>query len=116
MIKVLNNIKSPFFQKSKKFDYYFDISKDKRLMDLYVENEKYDGYIRDNCLFREDIDIYDKMSAQIAATDIGFPLIDPELSIKIVTNVSLNSISFSFLKDIELKGSIIITDPLILCN
>ena len=34
-------------------------------MDLYVKNEKHDGYIRDNCLFREDIDIYDKMSAQI---------------------------------------------------
>lgn len=46
-------------------DYYFDITKDKRLMDLYVENENHDGYIRDNCLFREEIDIYDKMSAQI---------------------------------------------------
>ncbi|WP_242118383.1 Gfo/Idh/MocA family protein [Aestuariivivens sediminicola] len=48
-----------------KCDYYFDISKDQRLMDLYVANETYDGYIRDNCLFREEIDIYDKMSAQI---------------------------------------------------
>ena len=48
-----------------KCDYYLDINKDKLLMDLYVNNEKYDGYIRDNCLFREDIDIYDKMSAQI---------------------------------------------------
>ena len=34
-------------------------------MDLYVNNEQYDGYIRDRCLFSEDIDIYDKMSAQI---------------------------------------------------
>ena len=50
---------------TKKCDYYFNITKDKRLMDLYVKNEKHDGYIRDNCLFREDIDIYDKMSAQI---------------------------------------------------
>ena len=48
-----------------KCDYYLDITKDKLLMDLYVNNEKYDGYIRDKCLFREDIDIYDKMSAQI---------------------------------------------------
>ena len=48
-----------------KCDYYFDINKDKRLMDLYVNNEQYDGYIRDRCLFSEDIDIYDKMSAQI---------------------------------------------------
>ena len=34
-------------------------------MQLYVENEKYDGYIRDNCLFRKEINIYDKMSAQV---------------------------------------------------
>lgn len=34
-------------------------------MDLYVNNEKYDGYIRDNCLWREDIDIFDKMAVQI---------------------------------------------------
>ena len=46
-------------------DYYFDITKDQRLMELYVNNEKHDGYIRDNCLFREEIDIYDKMSAQV---------------------------------------------------
>ena len=51
-----------------KCDYYLDITKDKLLMDLYVNNEKYDGYIRDKCLFREDIDIYDKMSAQIKYT------------------------------------------------
>lgn len=42
--------------------YYFDITKDEHLMKLYVENEKYDGYIRDNCIWREDIDIYDKMA------------------------------------------------------
>jgi hypothetical protein len=47
------------------------------------------------------------MSAQIAATEIGFPLIDPELSITIVTSVSLKSVALSFLKDNELKGSII---------
>lgn len=45
--------------------YHWDITKSPQDMKLYVENEKYDGYIRDNCLFREEIDIYDKMSAQI---------------------------------------------------
>jgi len=45
--------------------FYYDITKNQRYMDLYVKNEKYDGYIRDNCLFRHDINIYDKMSAQI---------------------------------------------------
>jgi len=45
--------------------FHWDITKSKRNMDLYVKNEKYDGYIRDNCLFRHEINIYDKMSAQI---------------------------------------------------
>ncbi|MEM1120090.1 MAG: Gfo/Idh/MocA family oxidoreductase, partial [Bacteroidota bacterium] len=30
-----------------------------------VENEKFDGYVRDSCLFRPEVNIYDKMSAQI---------------------------------------------------
>ncbi|MEX0882225.1 MAG: Gfo/Idh/MocA family oxidoreductase [Cyclobacteriaceae bacterium] len=37
----------------------------KRDMDLYVENEEYDGYMRDGCVYRNEIDIYDKMSANI---------------------------------------------------
>lgn len=45
--------------------FHYDITKSQRNMDLYVKNEKYDGYVRDNCLFRHDINIYDKMSAQI---------------------------------------------------
>jgi predicted dehydrogenase len=49
--------------------FYWDITKDKRAMDLYVKNEQHDGYIRDNCLFRPEINIYDKMSAQIKYRD-----------------------------------------------
>ena len=49
----------------KECEYYWDITKEKFMMDLYANNEKYDGYIRDNCLFRKEIDIYDKMSAQV---------------------------------------------------
>lgn len=49
--------------------FYWDITRDKRSMDLYVNNEQYDGYIRDNCLFRPEINIYDKMSAQIKYRD-----------------------------------------------
>ncbi|HEC41452.1 MAG TPA: Gfo/Idh/MocA family oxidoreductase [Bacteroides sp.] len=45
--------------------YHWDITRSKHNMALYVDNEKYDGYIRDNCLFREEINIYDKMSAQV---------------------------------------------------
>lgn len=46
-------------------DFYWDITKDKHMMDLYVAHEHEDGYIRDNCLFRDEINIYDKMSAQV---------------------------------------------------
>lgn len=45
--------------------YYWDITTNERDMNLYVEHEHHDGYIRDACVFREDIDIWDKMSAQI---------------------------------------------------
>ncbi|MFW5821571.1 MAG: Gfo/Idh/MocA family oxidoreductase, partial [Bacteroidota bacterium] len=46
-------------------DFYWDITENEHLMNLYVKNEHYDGYIRDNCLWREEIDIYDKMAVQI---------------------------------------------------
>lgn len=49
----------------KECKFYYDISKDGDYMDLYVANEKYDAYIRDNCLWRNEIDIFDKMAVQI---------------------------------------------------
>jgi len=62
----------PFFGEScrsckhkKECDYYWDITKSERDMRLYADNEKYDGYIRDNCVYRPEVNIYDKMSAQI---------------------------------------------------
>ena len=45
--------------------FYWDMTKSKNLMSLYADNEKYDGYLRDGCVWKDDIDIYDKMSAQI---------------------------------------------------
>ncbi len=45
--------------------YYWDITKDRHSMELYVNNEQYDGYMRDGCVYRDEIDIFDKMSAQI---------------------------------------------------
>ena len=49
----------------KECKFYWDITKDKHLTNLYTKNEHHDGYVRDNCLFREEVNIYDKMSAQI---------------------------------------------------
>lgn len=46
-------------------DFYWDITRDPQLVSLYVDNEHHDGYLRDGCVFREDVDIYDKMGAQI---------------------------------------------------
>lgn len=31
----------------------------------YVDHEHHDGYLRDGCVYREEIDIYDKMALQI---------------------------------------------------
>ncbi len=43
--------------------YHFDITKDPDLVALYVDCEKADGYLRDGCVFREDVDIPDTMNA-----------------------------------------------------
>jgi len=45
--------------------YYWDITKNEFLMNLYVRPESEDGYIRDACLFRETINIWDTMAAQV---------------------------------------------------
>lgn len=50
---------------TKECRYYWDITKSRTDMALYVDNEAHDGYIRDGCVYRHEIDIYDKMSAQI---------------------------------------------------
>ncbi len=46
-------------------DFHWDITRNEHLVNLYVKNESYDGYNRDGCVFREDVDIYDKMAVQI---------------------------------------------------
>ncbi len=48
-----------------KCKFYKDITTDEWLNNLYVKNEHHDGYLRDGCVWRKEIDIYDKMSAQI---------------------------------------------------
>src|SRR5688500_1632081 len=45
--------------------FYWDMTKDARLMKLYAECEDVDRYYRDGCVFREDVDIYDTMSAVV---------------------------------------------------
>ena len=45
--------------------FYWDITKSRGDYMRYVEHEKHDGYIRDNCLFRPEINIYDKMNVNI---------------------------------------------------
>ena len=45
--------------------FYWDITQKKDLYDLYVSNYQYDHYLRDGCVFRNDVDIYDKMAVQI---------------------------------------------------
>jgi predicted dehydrogenase len=48
-----------------KCEWFWDISKDPFLMDLYVKAESEDGYIRDSCVYRRDINIWDTMSLNV---------------------------------------------------
>jgi predicted dehydrogenase len=48
-----------------KCSFYFDIAADEGLKSLYLDNEKHDGYIRDQCVFRPEISIEDTMSVMV---------------------------------------------------
>jgi predicted dehydrogenase len=48
-----------------KCKFYWDITKDAKQVGMYVDNEHHDGYIKDGCVWSNEIDIWDKMSAQI---------------------------------------------------
>ncbi|HUQ10713.1 MAG TPA: Gfo/Idh/MocA family oxidoreductase [Steroidobacteraceae bacterium] len=45
-----------------KCSFYLDIAGDKNFKELYLDNEKYDGYYRDRCVWRPDISIEDTMN------------------------------------------------------
>ncbi len=49
--------------------FYRDVFKDPRLKALYLDCESEDGYFRDACVFRENIDIFDTMTAQVRYTN-----------------------------------------------
>ena len=46
-------------------NFYWDVNKNEYYKKLYTDNEQHDGYLRDGCVFKEDIDIFDKMCASI---------------------------------------------------
>lgn len=50
---------------TKECNFYWDINSNEYYRNLYVENEKYDGYLRDGCVFKNDVNIFDKMAATI---------------------------------------------------
>ena len=41
-----------------------DMTKDKHLMAIYADNEQHNGYHRDGCVWKEEINIFDKLAAQ----------------------------------------------------
>jgi predicted dehydrogenase len=46
-------------------DFFWDITKDKLSMDMYVGCEKEDGYLRDGCVWNADNDTYDTMTVEV---------------------------------------------------
>jgi predicted dehydrogenase len=45
-----------------KCTFYLDLAADKNFKELYLDNEHHDGYFRDRCVFRPEIDIEDTMN------------------------------------------------------
>lgn len=52
-----------------KCEWFWDITKDPFLMDLYVKAESEDGYLRDSCVYRRAINIWDTMSLNVRYTN-----------------------------------------------
>lgn len=48
-----------------KCSFYFDLSADPGLKELYLDNEKHDGYFRDQCVWRPEINIEDTMTVMV---------------------------------------------------
>lgn len=48
-----------------KCGFYFDLAADKNLKALYLDQEKHDGYFRDQCVWRDDHDIEDTMNVLV---------------------------------------------------
>ncbi|WP_085536975.1 Gfo/Idh/MocA family protein [Massilibacteroides vaginae] len=51
---------------TKDCNFFWDVTKNDYYRKIYVENEKYDGYLRDGCVFKNDVNIFDKMAASIS--------------------------------------------------
>jgi predicted dehydrogenase len=48
-----------------KCSFYFDLAADPGLKELYLDNEKHDGYFRDQCVWRPEINIEDTMTVNV---------------------------------------------------
>ncbi len=48
-----------------KCEFYWDITKNRNYVNLYVGAESEDGYLRDACVYRNIIDIWDTMAVQV---------------------------------------------------
>ncbi|KQV90340.1 oxidoreductase [Massilia sp. Root351] len=48
-----------------KCGFYFDLAADNGLKELYLDNEKHDGYYRDQCVWRPEINIEDTMNVMV---------------------------------------------------
>jgi predicted dehydrogenase len=47
-------------------EFYWDATADPQIKALYLDAESADGYLRDACVFRDEIDIYDTMTLNVA--------------------------------------------------
>jgi hypothetical protein len=48
-----------------KCEFFWDVTKDKVAMDFYVNAESENGYLRDGCVYRRDINVWDTMTLNV---------------------------------------------------
>ncbi len=68
----LRSIKCRTCPHSNDCKFYFDITKNDFFMNLYVNCEDVDGYFRDACLYRQDLDTWDTNSALVRYKNDAF--------------------------------------------
>ena len=50
---------------TKECKFFWNVTQNQTYKQLYVDNEQHDGYLRDGCVFKNDVNIFDKMAATI---------------------------------------------------
>ena len=93
-----------------KCSFYMDLAADRSLKALYLDQEKHDGYFRDRCVWRPEIDIEDTMNVIVnydsgATLSYSLNAFNSWEGYHIVFNGSLGRIEHSIVEQVYVSGA-----------